>query len=266
MSKKNKFLYDFVVEKEVEKQVSEKKMEGDQEVTVTRTEKSKEPVKFCILRPTRRLYDSAEIFMAKMVSDYIKEGLMPITLVAKRFGNDGGALTKEQADYVAELQTRLDSQHQKLVNLKLGDGEKDVAPSEAEVKPEDKPATMEDRSKILVEMMNIQAEIDRLRDSYLSLYENTAEMKARKKTIEWWITQLSYHGGDVPVEFFTEDSFEKRYQKYVEIFDGDDEFLRRTLNKFTFLVGTWFANANSSMAMEDFKDADQHFEANFQDD
>jgi hypothetical protein len=255
MSNKSKFLYSFTIEKEVEKQVVEEKMEGDQKVTVTRTEKVKEPVKFSILKPTRKLYDMAEIFLAKTVSDYIKEGIIPISLVAKRFGNDGGVLTEKEAEYVVDLQKRLDENQKKLVDLQL-------EPKEGEEKPK---LSDEDRTKLFVEMMKTQAEIDRVRTSYLSLYENTAEMKGRKKTIEWWITMLSYKDGEKPEEFFNQPSFRERYEKYVEILDGDDEFSKKVATKFTFLIGTWFNSSSTELTNEDFVSADQAFEQNFKD-
>ena len=249
---KSKYLYEFTVDKEVEKKIEEKKMEGDQEITVTRTEKVKEPIKYAVLKPTRKLYDMAEIFLAKTISYYIREGIMPITLVAKRFGNDGGVLTTEEQEYINDLSVRIDASQKKLVDLKLDEKGESAASGE-------------ERSKILVEMMQTQSEIDRVRNSYLSLYENTAEMKARKKTIEWWITQLSYKNLEKPEEYFSELSFEKRYEHYVDILDGDDAFEKRVANKFSFLIGTWFANANSAITEEDFKSADEHFEKNFED-
>jgi len=252
MSKALKFLYEFTVNKEVEKQVSEKKTdENGQEIIITRTEKVQEPIKFSILKPGRRQYDSAEIFLAKTISDYIKEGIMPISLIAKRFGNDGGVLTKEEIEHVEELQKNLETQQKKLIDFKLDES------------PENKVQKSEERTKILVEMLNVQSEIDQLRNSYLSLYENTAEMKARKKTIEWWITQLSYTSGEAAVEFFPENSFDKRYQKYIDILDGDDEFAKTVANKFTYLISTWFSAGNGVLSAEDFKSAEEHFDQNF---
>jgi len=264
MSKSLKFLYEFSVDKEVEKKVEEKKTdENGQEITVTRTEKVVEPIKFSILKPTRRLYDSAEIFLAKTISDYIKEGLMPITLIAKRFGNDGGVLTEKEAEHIEKLQKDLEDQQKRLVDMKLdGTPEKDATIKEKT--EEEKAQDSDKRTSILIEMLSTQSEIDRLRNSYISLYENTAEMKARKKAIEWWITQMSYTSGENPVEFFQESNFEKRYEKYVNILDGDDEFNKRVANKFSFLISTWFSAGNNSLTLDDFKSADQHFELNFE--
>lgn len=253
MSKALKFLYEFTVDKEVEKKVEEKKTdESGQEITITRTEKVKEPVKFGILKPGRRLYDLAEIFLAKTISDYVKEGLMPITLVAKRFGNDGGVLTEAEIKYIEELQSKMDEDQKKLIDLKIDD-------------PESKEKNAEERTKILSSMLTVQSEIDKLRNSYISLYENTAEMKARKKAIEWWVTHLAYNGGENPTEMFPEQSFLKRYEKYIDVLDGDDVFLRRAANKATYLISTWFSAGNGAqnMTKEDFLNAEQHFDQNF---
>ena len=252
----SKFLYEFTVEKEVEKQVSEEKMDGDQKITVTRTEKVKEPQKFAILKPTRKLYDLAEIFLAKTVSDYIKEGIMPITLLAKRFGNDAGVLTTEEQVYINTLKKKVDENQLKLSNLKLDE--------KADATTDDITAAQEERSKLLLSMMETQAEIDQVRNSYMSLYENTAEMKARKKTIEWWLTQLSYKDKDGKLEeYFPQTSFYERYKAYVDILDGESNFDKKVANKFTFLVQTWFNNSGAPLDHEDLVTADQHFENNF---
>ena len=247
----SKFLYEFTVEKEVEKQISEEKMDGDQKITVTRTEKVKEPIKFAILKPTRRLYDMAEIFLAKTISDYIREGIMPISLLAKRFGNDDGVLTVEEQAYIDTLKARVDANQKKLVDLKID--EKGVSNT-----------TPEERSAILLELMQTQAEIDQIKNSYMSLYGNTAEMKARKKTIEWWITQLSYKEKDgKKEEYYPQPSFFERYKAYVEILDGESEFDKKVANKFTFLISTWFNNSGTALDLSDFVAADKHFEENF---
>jgi hypothetical protein len=254
MSKK--FIYEFTVDKIVEKDVPvERKPEDDPSVTATRKEKVAEPVKFRILKPTRKLYDLAEIFLAKTISDYVREGIMPITLVAKRFGDDGGVLTTKEQEYIVELQKRIDENQKKLIALS--------APKK-EGEPEPETISPQQRADLFVDMMKTQVEIDNIRNSYLSLYENTAEMKARKKTIEWWITQLSYHG-EGEKEYFPQTSFFERYKAYVDTLDGDSDFDKKVVSKFSYLISTWFSNINTALTEEDFKAADKHFEENVAD-
>jgi hypothetical protein len=250
MSKNLKFVYEFAIDKEVEKVIEEKKMEGEQEIKITRTEKVKEPVKFAILKPGRKLYDSAEIFLAKTVSYYIKEGLMPISLVAKRFGNDGGVLTDKESEYMSGLDVKMADCQKRLSELKTQEKAVETAAEDASK-----------QTDILVEMLKIQTEIEKIKNSFFILYDNTAEMKARKKSIEWWITQLSFIQNEKGeyVSYFDQLSFEERYTLYSAILDGEDLFLKDTMNKFTYLISSWL-NSDQSLTTEQFKGLDENFE------
>jgi hypothetical protein len=253
MSKNLKFIYEFTIDKEIEKTVEEKKMEGDQEVKITRTEKVKEPVKFAILKPGRKLYDSAEIFLAKTVSTYIKEGLMPISLVAKRFGNDGGVLTEKESEYMGKLDSKMIDCQKRLSELKIDkDGLKEGTSTASDTAKQ---------SDILVEMLGVQTEIDKIKNSFFALYDNTAEMKGRKKSIEWWITHLSLVQNEKQeyINYFSELSFDDKYIKYAEILDGDDNFLKDTVNKFTYLISSWI-NSDQNLTPDQFKALDENFE------
>lgn len=243
-----KYLYEFVVEKEVEKQISEKKMEGEKEITITRTEKVKEPTKFAILKPGRKLADAGEIFLAKMVSFYIKEGIMPISLVAKRFGNDGGVLTESESKNLVELNENLEKNQKALLEL---NNEKGELPVESTAKQTD----------ILMEMLKIQTEIDRVKNAYFAIYDNTAEMKARKKTIEWWILTLAMKENSKGEyeNYFKDKTFEDSYMKYINILDGEDVFEKDVCNKFTYLISSWI-NSDQLLTPELFKSLDENFE------
>jgi hypothetical protein len=84
-----------------------------------------------------------------------------------------------------------------------------------------------------------------------SLFDNTAETRARNKVITWWILLLSYYeknGEKQP--FFGEGDYEARMNKYDEIFESEDPHLVKTANAFIYLISFWYVGRANSK--EDF--------------
>src|SRR5581483_2497883 len=92
--KEIKFLYETTVKRIVQDSVTESREEGGQTVSVTRKVDTIKPVKVAILNPDRKISKGAEIFYSKTLADYLRTGLLPYSLVAKRYANDGGALSE----------------------------------------------------------------------------------------------------------------------------------------------------------------------------
>ena len=81
---KTMFEFDIYHEKEIEK-VDVSTNEKGEEVKVTSKVKTTVPVKLGIKKPTRRLFDEAELFYGVRLSEGIKAGLLTRALLAKRF-------------------------------------------------------------------------------------------------------------------------------------------------------------------------------------
>src|SRR4051812_44686573 len=94
--KELKFIFETNVKKLVEEKVVEIRKENGKDVEISRPVKKVKPVKIAILKPNRKLYELAEIYYAKNMSSFIKAGLLPYSLVAKRYANDGGPLTDSE--------------------------------------------------------------------------------------------------------------------------------------------------------------------------
>ena len=92
-----KKLFEFKVPKEVEiEEIETSKNEKGEEIKITKKNKTKEQVKVFIRKPTRALFDEAELFYGVRLSEGIKAGLLTRALLAKRFTNDGGVLSEEE--------------------------------------------------------------------------------------------------------------------------------------------------------------------------
>ena len=74
-----------------------------------------------------------------------------------------------------------------------------------------------------------------------ALFDQTAENRARNKTILWWVLQLSYEKvGDDYVEVFKGKGFEERLAEYDKFEELEDDFLDEMLKKFSYVVSFWF--------------------------
>lgn len=240
MAKELRFLYETTVKKQVEEKVTETKEENGQKIEVTRTVKKTKPIKLAIAKPGRKLYEGADIFYAKQIADFIKAGLLPYSLVAKRYANDGGALSEPEKDKLKKLKDEVVELETSFFQLL------------------DKEEKTDDRNKLLTKINHINGEITNIQNAYSDIFDNTAEIKARNKSIEWWALYLSYIDEDgtgyKPV--FGDGDYESRLDKYDDISDEENPFLEECIRKLSYLISFWFA-ARSALSKIDFESMDR---------
>ena len=81
-----------------------------------------------------------------------------------------------------------------------------------------------------------------------SLYEQTAEVRARNKTILWWILHLS-HDDNGP--YFKGKTFEEKLEKYDDLSEEEDIFTSTVIQRLTYFVSFWYMGRAGTE--EDFK-------------
>ena len=103
-----KWLYEFAVndQKEIE-QIETSQDDQGNEIKTTKKVKKIVPVKFKILKPTRKMFDDAELFYGVKLSEGIKAGLLTKALLAKRYQNDGGAMSEPEKEKYSKLYIEL---------------------------------------------------------------------------------------------------------------------------------------------------------------
>jgi hypothetical protein len=242
MEKTLKFLYETFVKKQVNESVTEPRQEGSETVQITRTVKKVKPVKFAILKPDRRLYKDAEIFYARTLADYLKKGLLPYSLVAKRYSNDGGPLTDSEKKHIDTLTDELGKLQVEFYGL----------------------ANTEDlnlqkrKNEILIRINRINTEVSNIQNAYTDIFDSTAEMKARNDSIEWWVMYLMYgeneKGELVPT--FSAGDYEERIKTLENIEDEADPFKLEAIKKLSYLISFWFT-ARNAISDNDFKSMDR---------
>jgi hypothetical protein len=232
---KTMFEFDIYHEKEIDK-VETSTNEKGEEVKTTSKVKTTVPVKLAIKKPTRSLFDEAELFYGVRLSEGIKAGLLTRALLAKRFNNDGGVLSDEEQKEYNELYLEffnLQSEFQKL-SIK----EESIRNDEEK----------ENLKVVVVKMNNARERLQKYEMAQANLFEQTAENRARNKTIMWWVLQLSLIQSEDKKfkELFGEGSYEEKLKKYDDIEESDSNLEKLALQKLLYLISFWYIGRAAS--------------------
>lgn len=233
-----KTMYEFQIneEKEIEK-IEETKNENGEEIKITKKVKTTVPIKLAIKKPNRGLFDEAELFFGVRLSEGIKAGLLTRALLAKRFSNDGGVFSELDKEEYTKLYVRLFELQNEFQRISLKE-EKDRNENEkAEYK------------KAVKEIAETREKLQDYEFAQASLFEQTAENRARNKTIMWWVLQLSQvldENGKFK-DLFVGSSYEDKLEAYDNIEEkSEDSWERRALSKFVYLISFWYTGRASS--------------------
>jgi hypothetical protein len=232
---KTMFEFDIYQEKEIEK-VDISTNEKGEEVKVTSKVKTTVPVKLAIKKPTRSLFDEAELFYGVRLSEGIKAGLLTRALLAKRFNNDGGVLSDEEQKEYNDLYLEFFNLQTEFQRLSI---------------KEEAIRTEEEKKQIqnVIEKMNLSRErLQRYEMAQANLFEQTAENRARNKTIMWWVLQLSLIQGDDKKfkELFQDGSYEDKLKRYDEIEESESGVEKIAIQKLLYLISFWYIGRAAS--------------------
>ena len=242
--KKNTWLYQFKVNRE--KEVSETettKNENGEDVTITRKVKRNVPVHYSIKKPNRRTYEDGELFFGVSLSEGIKAGLLTRQLLSKRFDNDGGTFSESEKERYTtlyrelyEFETEIQKTQLNLANL-----------SETE--------KQEKTSGLLVKMTEIRNELQEFENSRSAIFDQTAETRAKNKTIMWWVLHLSFRkeedGLEKFVPLFGEGDYSSRLDVYDELEEESASHTTEAIKKFAYFISFWYNGKVTNE--EDFK-------------
>jgi hypothetical protein len=256
MSKKSPWLYHFHVPIRVSEkiEIDPIKDEDGNEIQQFKTIEKEKPFKCAIKKPNRALYEEGELFYSVEVSKYIQAGMLTKTLLAKRFANDGGTLTEEDQQHYAKLYSELHSKEQEVQRIQL---DTDNAKKRAK--------KLQD---LIIEITSIRQQLVEFESTQSSLFDQTAEHKARNRTILWWVLNLSYikqKGEDAEEKLnplFEGSNFQKKLESYDEIEEdeesekgGANEHLGLALKKFAYFISFWYSG--QAIDKEGFKAAEE---------
>ena len=239
-----KKIYRFVAQKEetVKESTQETKDDGT-EVTITKDVKKKVNYHYFLRKPTRSMYDAAELFYAVSLSEGIKAGLLTRALLLKRFNNDGGILSEDQKEEMADLYQQIYEKQNDFQRLSL------------KTKAERDEKEQEEYRNTLLFLNEARKELQEFETVQSTLYDQTAENRARNKTILWWLLALSYKSNEEGVDevpFFNGDSYDEKLAHYDKLEEEDDEFLSSVVAKLSYYVSFWYVSkANTEEEFEE---------------
>jgi len=228
-----KRLYEFTITREetVKESHTEKNDQG-QEVTTTTDVKKLVDNNYFLRKPTRKLFDAAELYYAVQLSEGIKAGLLTRPLLAKRFNNDGGILSEDEKTEFKEL---YDNIFEKQVEAQV------IALKPKDSRTEEEQQRYEETKEYLLEAKKQLQEFELARST---LYDQTAENRARNKTIFWWVLHLSHmideEGKEHPV--FAGEEFSEKTKVYDELEDRDDDYDNELVQKLFYYTSFWYVS------------------------
>jgi hypothetical protein len=229
----NKWLYEFDAKNVI------KKDDGSQE-TVTK--------KFALLKPNRRLREDGELFYAAETSRFAKAGVLPKAAWGTILSNGGGSISDQEREQYGNLLLKFRDLSFELQSILIkGEGER----TEAEKTRSD---------ELINDLDDIRKDIQNFEASQIAIFENTAEAKARNRTILWWVMNLAYEkDGDNFKPIFKGENFEDKLLEYDSFEEEENkyEFLLGVIRRITYLITLWFLGRVETN--EDFEVFDKSF-------
>jgi hypothetical protein len=205
----------------------------------------KEPIRVVIKKPSKRMIEEAAMYKAVKMSECIKRGVLTKNMLATKYANEGGVLTKQEAeDHVAKYRELADLET-KWANLELTNGEKKIT------------KTMTKKlSDILYQMNKIRREIAQTESSYSHLFENTADVIAQREEVKFLVLMLTYlqkedDGETKMIPFFDGETFEEREKDYYKKDEEEDDLYLTISAKCSYIISFWRTGAAQSK--EDFE-------------
>lgn len=230
MSKK--YLCEFVVKKVEKKSITTDREIDGKMVQVTETVAALVDRKYSLLKPSRRISSGADIFYAKTVNEMMSRGLMSVHMISKRYDNDGGPYNESETKRIEQIQLRKLQVSGVYFDHKI----------KHQIGEETKEDFIELEKTIFAEVKGLQEELNEIQKPYLSIFNQTAEFKARNATITWWLFSLLHRYDDVAkdyVPYFTSKDFEKNLDFLETVEEGSDEFEKAVIQKTLFYLSYW---------------------------
>jgi hypothetical protein len=194
-------------------------------------ETSEEKLNLALLKPNRKLKEDGELFYAKEVSRFAKAGVLPKAAWGTILSNGGGSISEKEREIYGEFLLKFRDASFELQSILI---KTESERSEAEKKRSD---------EIIIELDEIRKEIQNFESSQVAIFENTAEAKARNRTILWWLLFTSYieKNGEY-VQFFDGEAFDEKLNSY-DIFEDlnkEDSTNLIAIRRLTYLITLWF--------------------------
>jgi len=242
-------LYTFKLNKveEVDEIVADKNEKGE-EIKVIKKIKKQTPFEFALKKPNRSLFDDAELFYGVKLAESIKAGMLTRTLMIKKYDGDGGIFTQNELDRIKDLLVQMGEVQKEGLLL------------------EERKDNLSKEESVRLDLLNqnidaFRMELIDIENNKNSLFEQTAENRAKNKTMMWWVLNLSYKKqGEDYLPFFNGTTFEQKIRSYDEFEEQGNEFDQKVMTKFAYFVSFWYSGRAANQ--EDFEMVEKYLDSN----
>jgi hypothetical protein len=208
--------------------------------------------KFCILKPTRKMKENGELFYASKLSQFISAGVLPKIVWDKIFKDNGGIISEVDQKEYSDLFVEFSEFRNSVDNLSV---------------KSEKERTEDEKNQIEFfegQLIRVRKRMQEMEMAQVNAFENTAEAKARNRTIVWWAANLAAEENKGIVELLLgSGQIEDRLDIYDSIIEND-KFLTDCFSRINYLVTVWYLGSASSF--EDFKSLDEEYLKRIQED
>ena len=243
----NRELYSFSIdiEREKEKEITKEKKRKNKETgkmetieeTVIRTVKEQVPVRVLLKKPSRTQIEDGDMFYSIWLNKFIKMGLLTRAMLAKKQVDVGGTLNDDDKMNYAKLYLKLFEKQQNIIRYSAKE-QKDMSPDE-----------QERLQSAVSELAVIRKQLSDFEAAQASIFDHTADVKARNKTITWFLLHLAFvqegegdsseDSADVSALFPGTD-YEERYRSYQELDENQDEVFLKAIDKLSTVATIWY--------------------------
>lgn len=206
---------------------------------------SKVKRKFCILNPNRKMKEDGELFYASKLSQFISAGVLPKIVWDKIFKDSGGIISQIDQKEYSDLFEQFVDYRNSIDGLSVK-AEKDRSVEENE------------RLKFFeAQLVMTRKRMQEMEMAQVNAFENTAEAKARNRTIVWWAATLAAEEvNGVPQSILGAGSIEDKLDNYDSIVEND-QFLSDCFSRINYLITVWYLG--SAANFEEFKSLDEEY-------
>lgn len=225
------------IEKEIEREVDQKNEETGEiekiKEKVKQTIKEKVPVKITLRKPTRTQVDDGDMFYSIWLNKYIKMGLLTRAMLAKKQVDIGGTLNEDDKINYAKLYLQLFEKQQNVIRYSAKDRDK---------MSNDETERLE---KAVSELAVIRKQLSDYEAAQASIFDHTADVKARNKTITWFLLNLAfYKKGDSDdadsLPMFSGTDYEEKYISYQEADEEESEIFNKSIDRLSTIATIWY--------------------------
>ena len=253
-AKRELYSFNIDIEREKEKEITKEKKRKNKETgkmetieeTVIRTVTEKIPVRMVLRKPSRTQIEDGDMFYSIWLNKFIKMGLLTRAMLAKKQVDIGGTLNEDDKMNYARLYLQLFEKQQNIIRYSAKDRG-------------DMSADEQERLDIAVsELAIIRKQLADFEAAQSSIFDHTADVKARNKTITWFLLHLAfYEEGEGEEEevyqkpLFSGTDYEERYRSYQELDEEGDEIFLKSIDKLSTVATIWYMSGTQEQDESD---------------